>query len=357
MLARRVTQRENNGRKCFRSGRFCFNTVFLTFPSQFFAWNHLLQRSYFHPYLTQLILSHFPDKHLAQQVFLANLQPPKSYDLKFFRSWWERPGLGNHPLESRDAESWNPEYTEDLLAIKRKESTDPFSRWVIYSFIPFFHHKLYKRWKKPLPKYASGLSSEPIPLRQDIEKSISERLPTSLLSRQESKKASSRISVASLERHNSKKTGSSTPARQDSQDSQKTVVNPSISQQSPELNLAPIPIRQDPETTIDSTPSDDTDLEACKSAEMYRYEDSKIARVVHIITIVVASMLPITSILILYFVTNTQDRMAISVAFTGLFSCSLATTTRASRMEIFAATSAFAAVQVVFMTGSNGYVN
>lgn len=59
-----------------------------------------------------------------------------------------------------------------------------------------------------------------------------------------------------------------------------------------------------------------------------------------ILVTVLASLIPIASILILYFVANTLDRLAIAVAFTGMFAFCLAVTTRARRVEVFAATSA-----------------
>jgi hypothetical protein len=70
-----------------------------------------------------------------------------------------------------------------------------------------------------------------------------------------------------------------------------------------------------------------------------RYEERKIERVVDIIVTVVASLIPIASILILYFVASTLDRLAITVAFTGMFAFCLAVTARARRVEVFAATS------------------
>ncbi|KAB8293947.1 hypothetical protein EYC80_009419 [Monilinia laxa] len=91
-------------------------------------------------------------------------------------------------------------------------------------------------------------------------------------------------------------------------------------------------------------------------SQIFLYEDTRIVRAVNVLSIVFASMLPITSILVLYFVSNTINRLVIAVVFEGLFAFALAMTTRASRGEIFAATSAFAAVQVVFMTGSDGYI-
>jgi hypothetical protein len=74
-------------------------------------------------------------------------------------------------------------------------------------------------------------------------------------------------------------------------------------------------------------------------SEICLYEDGKVAMVMNILSTVVASMLPIASIVILYFVHNTLDRLVIAVAFTGLFALCLALTTRARRVEIFAATS------------------
>ncbi len=71
-----------------------------------------------------------------------------------------------------------------------------------------------------------------------------------------------------------------------------------------------------------------------------RYEERKIERAVDILVTVLASLIPIVSILILYSVGNTLDRLAIAVAFTGLFSFCLAVTTKARRVEVFAATSA-----------------
>jgi len=59
-----------------------------------------------------------------------------------------------------------------------------------------------------------------------------------------------------------------------------------------------------------------------------------------ILVTVLASLIPIASILILYFVANTLDRLAIAVAFTGMFAFCLAVMTRARRVEVFAATSA-----------------
>lgn len=70
------------------------------------------------------------------------------------------------------------------------------------------------------------------------------------------------------------------------------------------------------------------------------YRNKRIERGVDIFVTVLASMIPIASILVLYFVLNTLYRLGIAVAFTGAFALCLAATTRARRVEVFAATSA-----------------
>lgn len=90
----------------------------------------------------------------------------------------------------------------------------------------------------------------------------------------------------------------------------------------------------------ESLPSDGDDLEDFDGSQIYLYQDKRIVKAVNVLSIVFASMLPITSILVLYFVSNTLNRLVIAVVFEGLFAFALAMTTRASRGEIFAATSA-----------------
>lgn len=183
------------------------------------------------------------NRQLAEQTYLLKSHSPKLYDLEFFRNWLERPNMGNFPLRGPDQDAWSSENTYDLVAIHRRESSDPFSRWLTDTFLPFFHNILWKRFRKPLP--------------------------------------------------------------------------------------------EDPESGI------------CQ------YSETHLSNAVNILGTVLASILPIISIVALYFVTDTLVRLGMSVAFTALFSSCLAVMSRAKRVEIFAASSAFAAVQVVFVTGSN----
>jgi len=89
-------------------------------------------------------------------------------------------------------------------------------------------------------------------------------------------------------------------------------------------------------------------------SEISQYSEAHLTGVVHVLSTVLASLLPISSIVILYFVSNLLVRLGIVVTFTAIFSFSLALITQSKRIEIFAGTSAFAAVQVVFVTVNMG---
>jgi hypothetical protein len=83
------------------------------------------------------------------------------------------------------------------------------------------------------------------------------------------------------------------------------------------------------------------------------YDDAKLRIAARIISVVISSVLPTTSILALYYVQNTPARLGIVMAFSVSFSVVLALCTSARRAEIFAASAAFASVQVVFVSSVN----
>jgi len=90
-------------------------------------------------------------------------------------------------------------------------------------------------------------------------------------------------------------------------------------------------------------------------SHFYEYRDKVVLRVIYVIGTVSSSLTPIISIVALYFVQSMALRLGLVCVFTLLFSLSLALATKSRRIEIFAATSAFAGVQVVFIgtTSSN----
>jgi len=86
---------------------------------------------------------------------------------------------------------------------------------------------------------------------------------------------------------------------------------------------------------------------------VYHYKGSSYRFISHVFGILFASMIPAASIFTLYYVHNMVARLGALLAFSVVFSISLAIFTTAKKAEIFAATAAFASVQVVFV-GSTG---
>ncbi|KAH7350639.1 hypothetical protein BKA65DRAFT_476018 [Rhexocercosporidium sp. MPI-PUGE-AT-0058] len=85
------------------------------------------------------------------------------------------------------------------------------------------------------------------------------------------------------------------------------------------------------------------------------YEESVLHRYTSHITTIIASLLPVLAIVVLYCVDSMKARLGLIAFFTFMFTTALSFFTNASRGETFMATSAFAAVQVVFIsTGNEG---
>ncbi|KAF7514121.1 hypothetical protein GJ744_004446 [Endocarpon pusillum] len=78
---------------------------------------------------------------------------------------------------------------------------------------------------------------------------------------------------------------------------------------------------------------------------LYHYRKGNVRAVSHLVGILLASLIPAASIFTLYFVPHMTDRLGVIVAYTALFSICLGVFTTARRVEIFAATAAFASVQ------------
>jgi len=89
---------------------------------------------------------------------------------------------------------------------------------------------------------------------------------------------------------------------------------------------------------------------------LHHYSDAHIQMVVSIIGTVATSLFPMSSIIALFFVKNLLVRLGLVCVFTLLFSLGLALGTRARRIEIFAATAAFAGILVVFVGSTSGGV-
>ncbi|KAH7386404.1 hypothetical protein BKA64DRAFT_142913 [Cadophora sp. MPI-SDFR-AT-0126] len=85
---------------------------------------------------------------------------------------------------------------------------------------------------------------------------------------------------------------------------------------------------------------------------IYHYRESSLESGLSILATVVASLLPISSVVALYLIQPNGLRLGMIAIFSACFSLALAIMTSARRIEVFAATAAFAAVNVVFLTNS-----
>jgi len=87
------------------------------------------------------------------------------------------------------------------------------------------------------------------------------------------------------------------------------------------------------------------------------YTGHHVAWTVSVISIIFAAILLIGAIISLYYVTNPKATLGMIGGYTMLFAMSIALLTNARRVEIFAATAAYAAVLVVFVSGDLGDTN
>ncbi|KAF8222358.1 hypothetical protein L208DRAFT_1413588 [Tricholoma matsutake] len=82
------------------------------------------------------------------------------------------------------------------------------------------------------------------------------------------------------------------------------------------------------------------------------FSETRIRLTIRVLAVVFSSLLPILSIVVLYFIKSNNIRLGIIVLFTVLCSTSLAFISHASNSEIIVATATYAAVQVVFVSGN-----
>jgi hypothetical protein len=85
-----------------------------------------------------------------------------------------------------------------------------------------------------------------------------------------------------------------------------------------------------------------------------RFENSHIVRTVSVFNLILAALLLIGAIVNLYFVDKQKAKLGLIALYTLLFASSMMLCTTARRAEVFAATAAYAAVLVVFVSGDLG---
>jgi hypothetical protein len=94
--------------------------------------------------------------------------------------------------------------------------------------------------------------------------------------------------------------------------------------------------------------SSDNDLD-----DIWEYKQELFVALGNMICMVLSSAIPTTSIFALHFVKSTGARLAVITAMSFIFSFVMMVIVRGRRVEVFAATTAFAAVQVVFVDKFN----
>ncbi|OIW32996.1 hypothetical protein CONLIGDRAFT_627941 [Coniochaeta ligniaria NRRL 30616] len=91
-----------------------------------------------------------------------------------------------------------------------------------------------------------------------------------------------------------------------------------------------------------------------KPTYLYHYSGRKLRFALDVFGSAASSIIPIVSIIALFFVQSLLRRLVLVCVFSFLFSVFMSVATRARRIEVFGATAAFASVQVVFIgTTSN----
>jgi len=240
---------------------------------------------------------------------ISKVPPPHESDLKFLQQWLSRPNMGNCSFVGADRHIYERN-TSGLMSLAMNDvDNDPLTKALLYSVPRLYHravvdplHRLFGKWVK---KPAENFSDKHQPTA-DAGTSRSQDNDTSASPAERSSSATSSTS--------------------------QTVVNSSSASQctSQEESF-------DPESNI------------------FLYRDSHFHRIANVVGTLISSLIPIGSIVVLYFVTSMPLRLAVLSCFTAIFSIALSLLTSAKRVEIFAATAAFASVQVVFVGSTNSF--
>lgn len=235
---------------------------------------------------------------------ISNLPQPHKSDLKFLQSWLDRPSMGNCSLVGTDRRIYETNISGLGTLAPASGEVDPLTRLLLYSLPKLYHwgvvdplHRLFGGWVKKPEGHAPN----------DDEKEVQARPASS--------SQDNETSVSKVDRTSSTVSSSSRTIVQGSGPSQYSYNEESF------------------------------DLES----NIFLYRDSHFYHAAKIIGTLISSLIPIGSTVVLYFVKDMPTRLGIVCLFTAIFSIALSSVTSGTRVEIFAATAAFASVQVVFI--------
>ncbi|PMD49300.1 uncharacterized protein K444DRAFT_638802 [Hyaloscypha bicolor E] len=241
-------------------------------------------------------------KAIAHHMMITGLPAPRKYDLDFLQKWLERPSLGNSAFIGADCDVYDKPAGLGTLAAGGGQ-VDAMTRLLLNVLPNLYHwgvvhplHRICGEWiKKPESHRNCGPSPQ----------------PESTSGTEEDRKSCQDVSVTSTT----------------------------------SLDNSPT-LRPSTESTSDES---SFDIEA----NIFLYRDTHFHRVATILGTLVSSLIPIAAIIVLSFVRDMTARLGAVCAFTAIFSVCLSLVTEAKRVENFAATAAFASVQVVFVGSTN----
>jgi len=235
---------------------------------------------------------------IAQHRMITALPAPNSYDLKFLQQWLERPQLGNCAFVGADCDVYEAHKAAGLVSLaSHGREVDAMTRLLVHKLPSLYHRAVVN----PLHRFCGWWIKKPAAHR-DLPQSEC-RSPN----KEGSKDGKEKTCTA---------TGSTTKG-------DSAACRPGE--------------------------SESLDLES----NVFFYRDTHIYRVATILGTLLSSLIPIAAIIVLSLVENMRARLGIVSVFTAVFSVSLSLVTEGKRVEIFAATAAFASVQVVFVGSTN----
>ena len=237
--------------------------------------------------ISEIDLTIGTDEAVLQQTALAQLQKPNPQDLGFLTEWLDRPDMGGIYLEGQDSDVWEKPDRLDLIVMKSRKNESWLSAWMSDSFIHWYHWTIGSR----LTVGNSGPEVEPMTVRE-------------------------LANVFTRQKLFDRKTAEAPP---------------------PPANVTADPEAATPSSIEPNFPRLDSIAQLSRTTHHSQTTTLRIARV---ISLALASLLPLASIVILYYVKSMPKRLGIVGFFTAAFSTILGLVTNGELVAVFAASSA-----------------
>ncbi len=89
------------------------------------------------------------DSAILKAYQIHSLAKPVECDIGFLREWLERPEGADYSIKGVEAEPWKPCCAADLVSLSRPDTRDEFAQSLSDKILPWYHHYLGRRGKKP----------------------------------------------------------------------------------------------------------------------------------------------------------------------------------------------------------------